>query len=292
MLEASATGYIENAIVGNQIRIRVDSAFHQQDPDRAEFFYAKCGCYRSLSPTNSAYDPHAPGPGNGIAKAVNFQEVHVNLEYAPISRLSFFADVPGRSLQYTSATDHSMKSASGLGDFSAGFKLALVASPQRFLTFQFGSLMPTGHSDLGLGTNHFSVQPMLLYNQRLGERVSIAGEFGDWHPVGGSAGVPTNSSSGFPGDVITYGVGTSYDFLSGSENRITPVLEFVGWSVHGGFATTVNGAEHAGGNILNAKIGVRFSFHHDNSIYLGFGHVITNASWYDEIVRLEYRHSF
>ncbi len=46
-MEGSATGYIDNAIVGSQIRFRFDAAFGFQDPDRAEFFYAKCGCYRT-----------------------------------------------------------------------------------------------------------------------------------------------------------------------------------------------------------------------------------------------------
>jgi hypothetical protein len=297
-MEGSATGYIDNAIVGSQIRFRFDAGFNIQEPDRAEFFYAKCGCYRNLQKADPPnYDPNAPGPGPGIAKDLNFQELHLNVEYAPIQRLSFFADVPERSIEYTSVVSGSLKTASGLGDFKAGFKFALVASPERYITFQMGAFMPTGHPSLGLSTNHFSVEPMLLYHQRLSDRVTIAGQFGDWHPIDGSAGVPTNSANGFAGDVLTYGLGASYDFLAGSENHITPVLEFVGWSVLGGFFTTglappAETASASGTNIVNGKLGVRFSFHTHNSIYVGFGQAITGARWYKEILRLEYRYAF
>ncbi len=177
-----------------------------------------------------------------------------------------------------------------MGDFEAGFKFALLASPERYLTLQMGAFMPTGHPSLGLGTNHFSVAPMLLYNQKLSDRVTIAGQFGDWHPIGGSAGVPTNSPNGFAGDILTYGLGASYDFLTGSENHVSPVLEFVGWSVRGGFSTPDGAA--SGINIVNAKLGVRFSFRRHNSIYVGFGHALTDSHWYEEILRLEYRYAF
>ena len=42
-------GYIDNAIVvSSEVRIRFDAAFNDQFPDRAEFIYGKCGCYRIL----------------------------------------------------------------------------------------------------------------------------------------------------------------------------------------------------------------------------------------------------
>ena len=44
-------------------------------------------------------------------------------------------------------------------------------------------------AEKGLGTNHWSVEPALLYYQQVGERLSIESQIGDWHPTGGSAGV-------------------------------------------------------------------------------------------------------
>jgi hypothetical protein len=288
-LQGSYTGYIENAIVGNQIRFRFDAGFDIQNPDRAEFFYAKCGCYRSAKPP--AYDPNAPGPGPGIALKLNSQELHLNLEYAPFQRLSFFADVPERSIEFTSVTGGALNNASGFGDFQAGLKFAFVATPQTYVTFQMGAFMPTGNALRGLGTNHYSIEPMLLFNQRLSDHVTLAGQFGDWHPIGGSAGVA--SPNGFAGDILIYGIGAGYDFATVSESHITPVLEFVGWSVRGGFATTAaNPVLASGTNIVNGKLGFRYSFHSHNSIYAGFGEAFTNAHWYKEILRLEYRYAF
>ena len=48
ILSGSPTGYIDNAIIGSQVRLRFDIASDNQAPDRAEFFDAKCGCYREL----------------------------------------------------------------------------------------------------------------------------------------------------------------------------------------------------------------------------------------------------
>jgi hypothetical protein len=41
-------GYVEDATIESKVRLRFDSAFHDTAPDRAEFFYAKCGCYSGL----------------------------------------------------------------------------------------------------------------------------------------------------------------------------------------------------------------------------------------------------
>ena len=65
-IQGSMVGYIDDPIVETQFRIRFDGAFGDQYPDRAEFFYGKCGCYRSLPPAIA--DPNAPGPppGQGV----------------------------------------------------------------------------------------------------------------------------------------------------------------------------------------------------------------------------------
>ena len=79
----SMVGYIDDAVVSSKLRVRFETALHDNLPDRAEFFYAKCGCYRTLPPANAAYDPAAPGPGPGIVTDLNFQQAYVQGEYAP-----------------------------------------------------------------------------------------------------------------------------------------------------------------------------------------------------------------
>ena len=49
----------------------------------------------------------------------------------------------------------------------------------------------------------------------------------------------------------------------------------------------------ADGNIINLKGGLRTSFGNNASVYVGYGHVLTNANlWYHEIFRVEYRRTF
>src|SRR5258705_5859807 len=57
----SMVGYIEDSTIGTQLRLRFDSARHITAPDRAEFFYGKCGCYAGLPKNLAIYDPDAPG---------------------------------------------------------------------------------------------------------------------------------------------------------------------------------------------------------------------------------------
>lgn len=164
-------GYIDNAIIGSQIRIRFDDAFEDRFPDRSEFFYAKCGCYTRLNnpqlprTLQLAYDPHAPGPGLGVPNSINFQQLHMKVEYSPHRRFSTFVEVPIRWLQPQGFQPKPpaqlgflpLSNQSGLSDVTAGFKFAAVTSEGTYLTFQFKSYFPSGEASKGLGTNHYSV---------------------------------------------------------------------------------------------------------------------------------------
>jgi len=301
--ERSMIGYIENAIVGSQFRFRAEAGFNAEFPDRAEFFYAKCGCYKSLVGTGlPAYDPNAPGPGPGALSKLNFQQLFFEGEYAFKGRVSLFVEVPVRWIQPQSFVPMtgSFGSQGGLGDVRAGFKAALLASEGRYLTFQLKSYFPSGDASKGLGTNHYSIEPAVLYYQALSKRLAVESEFGIWHPIGGSAGVASASNStpeSFAGNVLFYGVGPSYELLSGERVRFAPVVEIVGWSVLGGFQTVwVSGTEIAdsasGINIVNIKIGGRLGLGAHNSFYIGYGRALTSAVWYTDTVRFEYRYSF
>jgi len=279
-MAGSSTGYIDNAVIGTQVRFRFDGDFDLRNPDRAEFFYAKCGCYR---PTP---DPNAPGPGSQPATSANLQEVQLNVEYAPSARFSILAETPARWIQFRPTT---IGSASGIGDFRAGFKLGLIATDKRSVTLQFRTYFPTGNSRLGLGTNHYSIEPTILYHERLTKRLAISGQFGDWHPIGGSAGLGSNPSDRFAGDILEYGFGTAYDVIVRDNYRVTPVVEFVGWSVLSGFVTGPPNVSGSGVNIVNAKLGTRVSFGKHHSIYAGYGRELTHSSWYTNMLRLEYR---
>jgi hypothetical protein len=288
----SMVGYIEDATVETAVRIRFETAFHDDFPDRAEFFYAKCGCYRDLATTNSAYDPNAPGPRPGVVTDLNFQQLYLQGQYAFSNRASAFAELPLRWIQPQtfSGGGTGFASQGGVSDLRAGVKLALMTSPEQIVTAQVKAYFPTGDAERGLGTNHVSFEPVVLYT-RAADRFLLESQIGFWLPAGGSAPNPTSTSGNFSGNVFMYGIGPSYEVYSKNGLRFAPVVELVGWSVLSGYQTGAT-ADASGTNIVNIKFGARTSFNPHGSFYIGYGHALTSASWYNDIVRFEYRYSF
>ena len=301
--EGSMVGYIDDAMVGSRVRFRFDGAFDNRAPDRAEFFYAKCGCYQGLAGViPAAFDPNASGPGLGVPESIDFQQLYLNAEYAPNSRFSVLVELPVRWLQPQGFKPvppfPGFSNQSGLGDVRAGVKAALVAGDERDLTFRLTAYLPSGDASSGLGTDHASFEPALLYHQKLGARAAVESQIGMLFPVGGNAGVPTAVSDKFAGKVFFYGIGPSYELYNNGRVRFAPVVELVGWHVLDGFQTQVGGpllgaAASAGGtNIVNMKFGARTSFDTRSSFYVGYGVALTDRWWYKDIVRVEYRYSF
>jgi len=301
--EGSMVGYIDDAVIGSRLRLRVDAGFHAEYPDRAEFFYAKCGCYQALVGSGlPATDATAPGPKPGVATDLNFQQLYVRGEYAPRNRFSVFAEIPVRWLQPKSFVPGfgSFSNQSGLGDIRTGVKVGLLSTEaSRLLTFQLRVDTPSGDESKGLGTGHTSIEPALLYSEPLTSRLLLESEFSIWHPFGGSKGVATATDSnpeGFAGNVLFYGIGPSYQLYSKGGVRFGPVVELAGWHVLSGYETVWISPTHiadkvAGTDIVNLKMGVRTAIGR-NSIYLGYGRALTDDVWYKDIVRFEYRRTF
>lgn len=290
----SMVGYIEEAVVGSKVRVRFDSARHDVEPDRAEFFYAKCGCFRDLEHFDPALDPNAPGPGPGVAADVNFKQLYILGEYAVSERVSLFGELPTRWLQPQSFTPESggasFPDQRGIGDLRFGVKGALASTPDQVVTLRAQLFLPTGDAGLGLGTHHWSLEPALLYYQSLSDRVVLESQVGMWFPFGGSAGVPTAGSTKFSGNVFFYGAGPSFEVYRGDRVRFAPIVELVGWRVLSGFSSI--GGDASGTNIVNIKFGARTSWDSGGSFYVGYGRVLSDAAWYQDILRFEYRYSF
>jgi len=285
----SMVGYIDDPVVSSKVRVRFDVGRHSHTPDRAEFFYAKCGCYRDLAVTNPAYDPNAAGPGPGIVSDLNFQQFYVEGEYAATNRFSVFGELPLRWLQPQSSGAFGKQS--GVSDLRAGVKLALADTPEQMLTAQVKTFLQTGDSRRGLGTDHASVEPAIMYYRQVSDRAAVESQVAVWIPFGGSKGVPTSVKDKFAGNVLSYGIGPSFDVYSSGNVRFAPVVELVGWRVLSGYQTAaVSKAD--GVNIVNLKFGARTSWGRGASIYAGYGRALTDADWYNDIFRFEYRFSF
>ena len=287
---AAPGGYLDNAIPKTMFRLRFDAAYGDNVPDRAEFFYAKCGCFRV-----AGLDPRAEGPPE-LEKNVDYQELSGYLEVAVTDRLSAFLEIPTRFINPQVNIDDG-----GLSDINAGFKWAFIYRDNLVMSFQLRTYAPTGDANHGLGTGHVTLEPALLSDQRLGDRWTLQGELRDWIPVGGSD---------FAGNVLRYGVGLGYDVYRCRNLCITPVTEFVGWTILSGQqlevppnvpltaqglappGVNIPATSAAGETIVNAKVGVRTYFGHGNDLYIGYGRALTGTVWYKDILTLEYRHVF
>jgi hypothetical protein len=274
-------GYIDVAAPRTQFRWRGDAFYRDNRPDRADFFYPKCGCFQT---------PDAKGPPLP-EKKVDAQEQTFYFEYAPTERYSGFLEVPYRYIN-----PEVNANASGFGDLRFGFKYAIISSPDQVLSLQLRTFTPTGDPFKGLGTNNWALEPAILYQNQLSERLEVFGEFRDLIPVG--------AIDDFAGQVLRYGVGAGYLVYNGDHVRVTPIGEFVGWTVLSGkeFAPDIGEKDAAGDTIVNAKIGARFnfgdaagdgrSFLSRSDFYLGYGRALTGTVWYKDIIRVEYRLRF
>jgi hypothetical protein len=285
-------GYIEDPVIESKVRVRFDAAFENSVPDRAEFFYAKCGCYRDLAASDPAFDPDAPGPGPGAASEIRFQQLYVAAEYAFSPRFSAFGQLPFRWLQPQSFLPNTgtFPNHGGIEDIRAGVKIGVVASADQSVTGQVRLFLPTGDAGNGLGTDHPSIEPALLFYQRFNDVVAIESQAGIWLPIGGAAPVPTGGDDSFAGDVFFYGAGPSFSVYRSDRVRFAPVVELVGWHVLGG-QQTANDLDAGGTNIVNLKLGARAVFE-QGSVYVGYGFALTDQSWYDDVLRFEYRYEF
>jgi hypothetical protein len=267
-IAVSAPGYIDFAKPMNQIRLRYDAAYNMNRPDRAEFFYGKCGCFGG----------NAPGPILP-ERTVDSQEPSLYVELAPTERFSAFIDVPFRMIN-----PDVNNNASGIGDLRFGFKYAMVYDEYQILTLQVRGFAPTGDARQGLGTNHYTIEPALLYYRNLSDRLTFYAELADWIPLDGTE---------FAGNVLTYGAGLGYTVYNSGNFRVMPLVEMIGWSVlDGKELDPQQGAVNASGDtIINGKLGVRAGGPRQD-FYFGYGRALTGEQWYQDIWRLEYRFKF
>jgi hypothetical protein len=269
-LSDSSVGYIDPAIPATQCRLRVDAAWQNVRPTRAEFFYPQGA-------------PGGPGPPLPET-SVDFQDINPYFEYALIPEFSAFIEQRVRFIQGDINGNHA-----GYGDLTTGFKWALFYGDSSIWTFQLKTYVPTGNPRLGLGTDHVSLEPGLLMFQQLSEQLHLEGEVRYWIPLGGTD---------FAGDVIRYGLGISYRARPPDAIWLAPVAEFVGWTVLDGKETVASSAtdffvkDASGDTIVNVKLGMRLGFGDRGTVYAGYGRALTGPTWYKDTVRVELRLGF
>jgi hypothetical protein len=265
----SNVGYIDPAIPGDLLRLRIDSADDNVRPTRADFFW-------SVGP------PVGDGPSTPES-SVDYQDLMLYGERLLTPTFSGFVDLPVRFLD-----PEQNPNTAGLSDINFGIKTTLIDRDDMVASFQFRTYVPTGDVDRGLGNDHVSLEPALLLFKPLGDGWGIEAELRDWIPIGGTD---------FAGNIIRYGVGVHCDLFSAPAWQLTPVAEFVGWTVLDGALSirqptgppVIESA--AGDTIVNAKLGVRLKCD-GMDLYTGYGRPLTGDTWYDDIYRFEVRFLF
>jgi hypothetical protein len=263
----STVGYIDSAIPGDVVRFRFDADYGDFRPTRAEFIYPKGG-------------PAGPGLHDPEPR-IDVQELFGYLEFAAYDRLSAFVNVPVRFINPQVNPNHA-----GLSDIDAGFKYAFWQSDDAVATLQFRTYAPTGDSRFGLGTNHVTLEPGILFYDRLSDRWGLESELRWWTPVGGTD---------FAGEIVRYGIGLHYDIYRTSLYTITPIAEIVGWTVLDGKETVVPATgpafiqDASGETIVNAKLGICVKFGDRADVYAGYGTPLTGDRWYDDTFRFQFR---
>ena len=265
----SGVGYIDNAILGDQVLFRYDAAYRNTEPARAEFFWPVDG-------------PIGPGPGPETR--VDYQDFSAYIERQFDPMWSVFGELPVRMLN-----PEIQDNTAGMGDINVGFKHALCSGYDTAKTFQFRTYVPTGDGTRGLGTRHVSLEPAFLFYHRVSDWWAVQGEVRDWIAVGGSEGIA--------GNVLRYGLGGVYTFNPCDCRTVSAVVEFVGWTVlEGGTAITIPPttiiADATGDTIVNAKVGLRYRLNCSDSIYAGYGHALTDEKWYQDVFRIEFRRAY
>jgi hypothetical protein len=263
----STVGYIDAAIPGDVFRLRFDAAYDFTRATRAEFFYAR---------------PHPLGPGLPRPEPrIDYQDLSAYLELAASERFSGFVELLWRFLN-----PEVNANANGFSDMNAGFKYAFLYRDDLVATFQFRTYIPTGEARRGLGNDHVSLEPAFLLYKSLADRLGLEGEFRTWVPIDGTS---------FAGELLRYGLGLHYDVWKTDNSTVSPVAEFVGWTVLSGkeSAVTPSGAllikDAAGDTIVNVKLGLRWKVNELGDFYAGYGRSLTGDRWYANTWRMEFR---
>jgi len=333
--------YLDCAIPITQVRVRYDNA-QGGDSNRGEYLY---GFY----PVPTFQQVPAPGGGsvaiNGSAlpvlRRLDYQEVSMYLESAFSRRFSVFAELPFRFINLDTPQINippyleqraGTITERGLSDINFGFKYAVIANRDRFVTFQLKTYAPSlsqtiqpnptfineNGAQIPLGNSHYSIEPGILSQRRVNDRLTVFSEVRDWISISPSEASFDNGTGTFgPFDfvnanILRIGVGMGYDIMQkpNERRRLTAIGEFAGWTILDGREqiwdsiqgldsqnnpveefTNPRFVDSTGDTIVNFKYGLRYTI--DKSLfYVGAGHALTSKDWYDSILRIELTRRF
>ena len=217
----------------------------------------------------SGWPGWTPTPRDRRCRETNVDVASGAFRVPGVRRLAAFLRLHRSPDRWINPTDNA--NASGFSDMNFGFKMN-PHSPEQVLTVQLRTdRQPVIRSGVW-GTDNWSVEPAFLFERQLSERITPMAELRDT--------IPIDANTDFAGQVLRDGIGAGDPAYDSHSVHISPIVEFVGWTVLSGkeFSPLIGdgGIKDAGGDtIVNSKIGVRTTFGTAHDLYVGWGHALT-----------------
>jgi hypothetical protein len=295
---ADAGFFVDAARPITVMRLRWDSAFDFQNPDRAEWFWAKQRTNPVAQVATAKGTANVAGKGPGlIAHKLDYEELRVYNEGAT-GAVGAFVETAYREVTATpgaASGSQTVLQDSNFADMTAGAKTLMLDCELLQLTFQFKTYIPVGNFLKGFGTGHASLEPSFLYNVKIGPNTYLQGQTAYWIPVGGDqiwdANILHNHFS--LNQVLWHPCG---------DLQLIGTAELNEWTIFGGQYTvdafgmegkngTVFG-QSAGGYIISAGPGLRWVLCDKYDLGVGSAFSLTGTAWAHQTIRAEFRMRF
>jgi hypothetical protein len=195
---------------------------------------------------------------------------------------SFFVDTPYRSYD-TDLGGH----AAGFSDINLGTKSVLFDAELLQITFQFRTWMPSGIGLKGLGTQHVSLEPSLLFGLNISPDTYAQAQIAEW--------IPISADAAQAGAILHYHASLNHVLWRWQPNvPIIGTLEANGWSFQDGLYTDpLRGALPASGETyLSAGPGLRVVVCDKIDFGIGSAFALTENHWGEQALRSEFRWRF
>jgi hypothetical protein len=200
----------------NNFRIRTAIGYNMRLPDRAEYFWAKTQTGK--------------GPPKGES-TIDYQAARLRMETGA-KKFSTSFEVPIIAIDPENNQNHA-----GLGDLRLATKTVILEGKEWMLTQFMGFQFATGNAAAGLGTGHVSMEPGLLFRNRMREQTWMHGEFKFLFPLGAD---PMHG-----GQVLKFATGFNTVWSDTDKSAWVPSLELSAFSVLNGMATPTSGIPRA-----------------------------------------------
>ena len=267
------------------MRLRWDSDFSIQRPDRAEFFI----------PRENVNNNGGKGP-RGIARTIDIEELSLYTETAT-GAFGFFVEVPYREVDFdTSGISNPIPEGSGFSDLNIGTKSLLLDCELLQIAFQFKTFIPTGDLTKGLGTGHVSLEPALLFALKLTPDMYLQAETAYWIPIGGD--------NLYQGNIFHCHFSFNHALWKPMHDvQLIGTVEMNEWTVLGGNFTNPDFLITAGGrtgpvpvsastSMFSIGPGLRLFVCDKIDVGVGSAFSLTGDHWAEELVRGEFRWRF